>query len=96
MPEYNPPNTHYCECKAFDKVEENLKFIGPGGNNFKRLTTKLHVKYIWWNSTKNIIEIWGPEDRLEHAHEYMNNYMIRFYNKHCKTEEHQHKKQRIL
>ena len=96
MPPYNPPNTHYCHCKAYDNTIDNLKLIGPNGSNFKRLTTKLKIEYIWWNIEKNIIELWGPEEKLTHSYDYMNKYMIRFYNNHCKPIEPLPKKIRRL
>lgn len=83
MAPYNPPNAHFCEISAFDKVEDNLKLIGPKGQNFYRLTRKLNIEYLWWSIERNKIEIWGAENMLPSAHKYLNEYMKRFYKNHC-------------
>ena len=86
MPPYSPPSSHYCEIKAFYSQSDNLKFIGPGGHNFKRLTTKLNIEYLWWNIERNVFEIWGPHSKMIPSAKYLNSYMDRFQNKHCKND----------
>ena len=87
MPPYNPPSSHYCEINAFNSPTDNFKFIGPGGQNFKRLTAKLNVEYLWWNMERNVFEIWGPFSKMNSTKKYLNSYMHRFYDKHCKDSE---------
>lgn len=61
MAPYNPPNTHYSQLSLNDyNIDMILSFMGKGGKRFYNLTTLLKVRYIWFNSEKNIIEIWGP------------------------------------
>ena len=85
MPPYDPPSAHYCEINAFTNPGDNFKLIGPDGHNFKRLTLKLNVEYIWWNIERNVIEIWGPYSKMKYSQEYMNKYMHRFHEKHCQS-----------
>lgn len=82
MPEYKPPVSHYCHVTAYPEKKDMFKLIGPQGHNFKRLTTKLKIEYLWWDIEKNVIEIWGGYDRVMFANEYMQKYMVRFYENH--------------
>ena len=84
MAPYNPPDSHYGEVNAFNSQSSNLKFIGPGGKNFIRLTKKLDLEYIWWNMERNVFEIWGSFKKIEFSVQYLNSYMKTFHNKHCK------------
>lgn len=83
MPPYDPPTTHYTEINAFTNNLDNFKLIGPKGSNFKRLTILLGVNYIWWNMERNVIEIWGPYNKMNSSKKYLSKYMHRFYEKHC-------------
>ena len=85
MPNYSPPNSHYCEINAFHSQSDNLKIIGPQGRNFIRLTTKLEIEYLWWNMERNVFEIWGAYSKMNSSAKYLNAYMHRFYDKHCKN-----------
>ena len=87
MPPYNPPSTHYCEINGFSHSIDNFKFIGPNGQNFKRLTDKLSIEYLWWNMERNVIEIWGPHSKIKHAKKYLSDYMVRFAKKHISEED---------
>ena len=86
MPPYAPPSSHYCEINAFYSQSDNLKIIGPGGHNFKRLTTKMNIDYLWWNIERNVFEIWGTESKVESSVKYLNAYIQRFYDNHCKND----------
>jgi len=88
MPPYNPPCTtsYYSHIHAFPKIKSNLKLIGKSGNNFIRLTNKLNIEYIWWNKELNIIEIWGPKDKIAYSKNYMTKYLERFFARHCKDD----------
>ena len=92
MPPYNPPNTHFCQTQAYENKTDNLKIIGPKGSNFIRLTKKLNIQYLWWNTNTNVIEIWGSEEKLDNAKSYLNKYMVRFFQKHCCNDERQTKR----
>ena len=80
------------QAQAYEKTIDNLKIIGPRGSNFIRLTNKLNIQYLWWNSDTNMIEIWGSEEKLENALSYINKYMVRFFKKHCSIDEPQKKR----
>ena len=86
MPPYAPPSSHYCEINAFYSQSDNLKIIGPGGHNFKRLTKKLGIEYLWWNMERNVFEIWGAYSKMESSAKYLNVHMHRFYDNHCKND----------
>ena len=48
MAPYNPPSAHYTQVDVSHIDETNvLKAMGKNGANFKEMTSKLHVKYIW-------------------------------------------------
>jgi hypothetical protein len=61
MAPYNPPDSHYAHLKV-DIYDDLLvqKFMGPRGSKFYDLTTRLGMRYIWYNRDKKIIEVWGP------------------------------------
>lgn len=61
MAPYAPPSAHYAHVRV-DLYDEDmvLKFMGPRGRRFYKLTDKLKMYYIWWNKNLQIIEIWGP------------------------------------
>ena len=61
MAPYNPPDSHYAHLKVdlYDDLYLK-KFMGPRGQNFYDLTTRLGMRYIWYNKDKKIIEVWGP------------------------------------
>ena len=82
MPPYNPPISHYCHIVGFKEKDDMFKFMGPNGHNFKRLTTKLRLDYLWWNMETNLIEVWGKYDTVNKAQKYITKYMKRFYEKH--------------
>ena len=44
------------------------------------------IEYLWWNIERNVFEIWGPHSKLESTAKYLNSYMLRFYDKHCKND----------
>lgn len=65
--EYNPPIAHYRHFQAPEDVNTTLKAMGKEGRVFIAITKSAGVKYIWWNKDDNIIEIYGPKNRLEDA-----------------------------
>ena len=86
MPEYDPPASHYTEVNAFINQGDNLKIVGPGGHNFKRLTVKLKLDYLWWNMERNVFEIWGSFDKVKQAKDYLEKYKVRFEDRHFTPE----------
>ena len=83
---YNPPNTHYSHANfsSWNLTTEQVNAVmGPSGNNFKSLTTECEVKYIWWNDSLKVIEIWGPEDKLWNAREKVIEHVIKTISQPC-------------
>lgn len=76
-----PINTHYRQCLfSFDEKIIPL-LIGNDGVHFKRITQMSQTKYIWWNNDKKIIEIWGPESKLNLAENILRDHISFIENK---------------
>ena len=75
MPAYNPPMTHYSQVPGLQDKELMFSVIGKDGHNFKYLTEKLELSYIWWDMKRNVIELWGPESKLVKAQNEVQKYM---------------------
>ena len=56
---YNPPNSHYSEIYVPEYVNIGV-LIGKNGRHFKEITNETECSYIWYDQTRNVIEIWGP------------------------------------
>ena len=81
-----PINCHYRQCK-FEFDEKLVPFlIGTDGKHFKRITTISNTNYIWWNNNKKIIEVWGPENRLDLAENILRDHIKFVINKNKKIE----------
>ena len=81
-----PLNCHYRQCK-FEFDEKLVPFlIGNDGKHFKRITNMSNTNYIWWNNEKKIIEVWGPENRLDLAENILRNHIKFVENKNKKIE----------
>lgn len=67
MAPYNPPlNRHYSQLNVSTYDENVILFmIGKGGKGFYNLTDYLSIDYLWYNSDKKIIELWGSEKALK-------------------------------
>lgn len=67
---YNPPDAFYCEVKLNpDEPSLMRTVIGREGFYFKAITSATKVYYIWYSRERSVVEIWGPESRLELAME---------------------------
>ena len=66
MPEYDPPaDAHYTELSVSQYPEGFMwKAIGKDGRNFYAITDWLKLKYLWYDETRNVVEIWGPYQSL--------------------------------
>lgn len=61
MAPYTPPVSHYSQLDVSDYTEEQIfAFIGKNGRRFYWLTQKLQLDYLWYDSERKVIEIWGP------------------------------------
>lgn len=80
---YDPPlgRAHYRHFKMPEEWEDKIKLIiGRDGCNFIKATQKSGCKYIWHHRDTNIIEVWGPRDKVmkgekcvrEMAQKYLN------------------------
>ena len=68
MAPYNPPNAHYSEVDV-SAVEHDtvMKLVGPSGRGFYKLTSKLGLKYIWYDYNRKVIELWGSYSALKNG-----------------------------
>ena len=72
---YNPPNSFYTQLDITLNDSEICQLIGKNGCNFKFLTRVSNSQYIWWNKSKNIIEIWGNHYYLLSAKVFIQKYI---------------------
>ena len=67
MAPYNPPRSscHYSQIdvKDYDK-NMILCMIGKGGSGFYKLTNYLNLNYVWYDSDREVIELWGSYEAL--------------------------------
>ena len=75
---YNPPNGFYSQIDINLTKNEMFQIIGNKGCNFKYLTQKFNLQYIWWNKYTNVIELWGKNYNLMIAKEGIENYINNF------------------
>jgi len=54
------------------------QLIGKNGCNFKFLTKKYSLQYVWWNKKNNVIELWGKNENLLNAKEGIQKYIENF------------------
>ena len=81
-----PSNCHYRQCK-FEFDEKLVPFlIGNDGKHFKRITTMSSTNYIWWNNDTKVIEVWGPENKLDLAENILRDHIKFVENKNKKIE----------
>lgn len=64
---YNPPDAHYSQVHCSIKKDDINSLIGRNGYVFNAITKASHIDYLWYDNTRNVIEIWGPEHNLEKA-----------------------------
>jgi len=70
MAPYNPPkgDSHYSQVNVKDYNEKMiLCMIGKGGEGFYKLTNYLNMKYIWYDSDRKVIELWGSYHHLKNG-----------------------------
>jgi hypothetical protein len=91
---YNPPvNTFYTQM-SLPKYINPAIFIGYHGYYFKHITEHSKSLYIWYDATRNVIEVWGPEWSLQPAMRLLNQRMMKFqdptslYNWYLDTRDH--------
>lgn len=81
--EYQLNDTEYCDGLSwffpedvdvtYTQIECNVKpenigrLVGEKGRAFNAITRCAGVNYLWIDNVRNVIEIWGPENRLEDA-----------------------------
>jgi len=64
---YDPPlgKAHYRHFQMPDEWEPHIKqIIGKDGCNFIKATKKSGCMYIWHHRDTNLIEVWGPLNRI--------------------------------
>jgi hypothetical protein len=76
---YSPPIGFYNQINVENlNKSEMQQLIGKNRCNFKRITKKYRLKYIWWNKERNIIEIWGRTFDLTEKKNKIINYINNF------------------
>ncbi len=76
MPTYNPPIAHYSQINVSDySVQTILAAIGKQGQGFIYQTNKLGLDYIWWDSKRNVVEIWGSFQAVKNAPNQLTDYI---------------------
>lgn len=66
-----PPSTWYSNIFVSLPKDVMKHIIGKNGSNFTKLSTKLGLKYIWFNSDTNALTLYGERDKLEAAKAHM-------------------------
>lgn len=85
------PNTDYTEInlntikclieKPQDFVNECMRLtIGKSGNNFKKITEKYKIAYIYHNKENNTISIWGDKSKFNNVLQEIINHLEWSYN----------------
>ena len=75
MPSYNPPIAHYSQINVSEfAIETILAAIGKKGQGFINQTNKLGLDYLWWDSERQVIEIWGSFHSVQNAPTHLTNY----------------------
>ena len=65
MAPYDPPNAHYAHLDVSSYSENMiLCMIGKGGQGFYKITDWLGLEYVWYDSDKKRIELWGSYEAL--------------------------------
>tara|TARA_B110000285_G_C14702852_1_gene414217 strand:- start:306 stop:569 length:264 start_codon:yes stop_codon:yes gene_type:complete len=65
MAPYAPPSAHYTQLNVPDVDEDTIfDFIGKGGWRLYKLTKVLGVRYLWYDSNRKAIEVWGSHRAL--------------------------------
>jgi len=70
MAPYDPPRTtcHYSEVDVKDYDENMLLcMIGKGGTGFYKLTNYLKMTYVWYDTDRKVIELWGSYNSLKNG-----------------------------
>jgi len=57
----------YTQIDCNVKPENIGRLVGDKGRIFNAITRCSGVNYLWIDNARNVIEIWGPENRLEDA-----------------------------
>lgn len=65
------PSTWYVNIFVTLPKDVMKHIIGKNGSNFTKLSTKLGLKYIWFNSDTNALTLYGERDKLEAAECHM-------------------------
>lgn len=68
MAPYDPPIAHYSQLDVSEYTDEQmLTFIGKDGHRFYRLTDRLGLSYLWWDSERKVVELWGSYNSLHYG-----------------------------
>lgn len=66
MPPYEPPSAHYAHVNISEyDTDAVFRFVGKNGWRFKKLTTELNVKYIYYHHEHKRISVHGPWSAMQ-------------------------------
>ncbi len=65
--EYNPPTSAHYGQVSVPRSIDMPKFVGRDGFHLKRITELSHCEYLWFDTSRHVVEIWGSEFRIPKA-----------------------------
>jgi hypothetical protein len=66
MAPYDPPVAHYAHVKVGEYPDAVIfSFMGKGGSVFYKLTSLLGLRYMWYNESLKVIELWGSYEAMK-------------------------------
>ena len=71
--EFVIPKEYICEHSNKPFYIFMSEIIGSKGRNLIDITESYNMCYIWHDRVKDIIQIWGKEDKHKVIHDYLNN-----------------------
>jgi len=85
--DYTPPIGFYNQITINLTTSELRQLVGRNGCNFKFLTRKFNLSYIWLNKEQKVIEIWGKTENLLPSKFGILSYIENFQFKHSRSED---------
>jgi hypothetical protein len=65
--EYNPPTSAHYGQVSVPRSIEMPEFVGRDGFHLKRITQLSQCEYLWFDTTRSVVEIWGREHKIPKA-----------------------------
>lgn len=82
---YSPPDSHYSHAFIPETCKDIIHMImGRKGYHFKNITSISGAEYIWYNSEKCVVEVWGHPKCHENAARLLYGHMDSCYQRYLK------------